>query len=98
MLNGTDGTTLFPTATSTSSHPLASGSNTAAQPQMQERRLFVLAGSARSQQTPAEGREITDRLLTIGSDQRQLANTANGQTTAFTKSDSGRAGTAARAA
>ena len=52
---------------SRSSHPLASGSNTAAQPQMQERRLFVLADSARSQQTPAEGREITDRLLTIES-------------------------------
>jgi hypothetical protein len=52
---------------SRSSHPLASGSNTAAQPQMQERRLFVLAGSARSQQTPVEGREITDRLLTIES-------------------------------
>jgi hypothetical protein len=33
---------------SRSSHPLASGSNTAAQLQMQERRLFVLAGSARS--------------------------------------------------
>ena len=32
-----------------------------------KRRLFVLAGSARSQQTPAEGREITDRLLTIES-------------------------------
>jgi hypothetical protein len=47
--------------------PVASGSNAAAQPQVQERRLFVLAGSARSQQTPAEGREITDRLLAIES-------------------------------
>ena len=50
---------------SRSSHPLASGSNTAAQLQMQEGRLFVLAGWARSEQTPAEGGEITDRLLTI---------------------------------
>jgi hypothetical protein len=51
---------------SRSSHLLASGTKTAALPQMQAQAPFVLAGSGAFQQTPAE-KEITDRLLTIES-------------------------------
>jgi hypothetical protein len=52
---------------SRSSHLLASGSKTAAQPQMQEQAPLRASRLGPFQQTPAEDREITDRLLTIES-------------------------------
>ncbi|MGB0095013.1 MAG: hypothetical protein WBP81_21075 [Solirubrobacteraceae bacterium] len=48
-----------------SSHLLASGSKTAAQPQTQEQAPVRASRLGAFQQTPAEDREITDRLLTI---------------------------------
>ena len=50
-----------------SSHLLASGSKTAAQPQMQARAPLRASPLGAFQQTPAEDPEITDRLLTIES-------------------------------
>jgi hypothetical protein len=70
---------------------LASGSKTAAQPQMQEQAPLRASRLGSFQQTPAEDREITDRLLTIDSDRRQLANAAHGQTIAFAQQQSSRA-------
>ena len=49
------------------SHLLASGSKTAAQPQMQARAPLSASRLGAFQQTPAEDPEITDRLLTIES-------------------------------
>jgi hypothetical protein len=50
-----------------SSHLLASGSKTAAQPQIHEQAPVRASRLGAFQQTPAEDREITDRLLTIES-------------------------------
>jgi hypothetical protein len=50
-----------------SSQLLASGSKTAAQPQMQEQAPLRANRLGAFQQTPAEDLEITDRLLTIES-------------------------------
>jgi hypothetical protein len=50
-----------------SSHLLASGSKIAAQPQMEEQALLRASRLGAFQQSPAEDREITDRLLTIES-------------------------------
>ena len=49
--------------------------------------LFALASMARSSKRWRRSSGITDRLLTTGSDRRQLANTANRQTTAFAQNE-----------
>ena len=49
--------------------------------------LRVLAGSGRSSKRWRKSGEIPDRLLTIASDRPQLANAANGQTTAFAQKE-----------
>ena len=49
--------------------------------------LFALASMARSSKRWRRSSEIPDRLLTTGSDRRQLANTANRQTTAFAQEE-----------
>ena len=61
------GSPLGTTASEEKQPPLASGSNTAAQPQFHELAPVRASRLAAFRQTPAEDREITDRLLTIGS-------------------------------
>jgi hypothetical protein len=49
--------------------------------------LFALASMARSSKRWRRSGEIPDRLLTTGSDRRELAITANRQTTAFAQTE-----------
>jgi hypothetical protein len=57
---------------------------------LQESMRRVLTGPARSSKRLGRSLEITDRLLTIGADRRQLADAAKAQTPAFAQQEAPR--------